>query len=418
MTATSQSHRLSHRSSTIHSRAWLRTGGSTSFALLVAMSGFPLCGIAADMDARPVSVVAARQQVLEQTVSVVGTVVARETTLVNAELTGARIASVSAEEGDLVTQGQLLAILNSAQIDVELLQNDAQASSASAQLGQASSALDNAAISREEAEADLQRAEKLVPKGLMSQEALEQRQKTLARANVAVDVARQAIKVAQAAVETVAAARKDIELRLSYTRIVAPVAGRIIRRAAKVGAIASSSGEQLFVIANDDQLELEAEVPQSQFNAIPVGAVAEVSLGEDEPTVQSTVRFIAPELGDRTRLGRARIPLPHGSSAPIGAFASARIAAGSNTGIFLPASAIATTGEASSIKILKDDRIEMRTVALGSRQAGFVQIRSGIDEGDLVVLKSGGFMDVGDAAVPVVVQADASTIAAADGGVR
>ncbi|MDR6666086.1 efflux RND transporter periplasmic adaptor subunit [Rhizobium sp. 1399] len=387
-----------------------RTGRLVSIFLLSATTGLPIHGLAADMEGPKVSVIAARNQVLQQSVSVVGTVVARETTLVNTDLSGARIVSIAAEEGDLVSRGQLLATLDTSRIDVELQQNDAQAASVAAQLGQASSALDNAQISKEEAEADLTRAQKLVPKGLMSQEALEQRQKTLARAEVSVRASRQAVQSAEAAVKTVAAARKDIELRLSYTRIVAPVAGRIINRSAKVGATASSSGEQLFIIANDDQFELEAEIPQAQFDAVPVGAVAHVFLGDGGDGLTSSVRFVAPALADRTRLGRARITLPRGLMAPIGAFASARIEIGSSKGIFLPASAIANSGEEPSIKILRDNRIERKPVLLGFRQAGFVQIRSGVDEGDLVVTKSGGFMEAGDQAVPVMEQADASPV--------
>lgn len=387
-----------------------RTGRLVSIVLLSATVGLPIHGFAADVEAPKVSVIAARAQILEQSVSVVGTVVARETTLVNTDLSEARIVSIAAEEGDLVSRGQLLATLDASRINVELQQNDAQAASAVAQLGQASSALDNALISQEEAEADLTRAQKLVPKGLMSQEALEQRQKTRARAEVSVRASRQAVQSAEAAVKTVAAARKDIELRLSYTRIVAPVAGRIINRSAKVGATASSSGEQLFIIANDDQFELEAEIPQAQFDVVPVGAVAHVFLGDGRDGLTSSVRFVAPALADRTRLGRARITLPRGLMAPIGAFASARIEIGSSKGIFLPASAIAGSGEEPSIKILKDNRIERKPVLLGFRQAGFVQIRSGVDEGDLVVTKSGGFMETGDQAVPVMEQADASPV--------
>ncbi|MBX5008979.1 efflux RND transporter periplasmic adaptor subunit [Rhizobium lentis] len=376
--------------------------------MLLAATALPIRALAADIEGPKVSVIAATAQVLEQSVLVVGTIVARETTLVNTDLSGARIVSIAAEEGDLVSRGQVLATLDTSRIDVELQQNDAQAASAAAQLGQASSALDNAMISQEEAEADLIRAQKLVPKGLMSQEALEQRQKALARAEVSVRASRQAVRSAEAAIKTVAAARKDIELRLSYTRIVAPSAGRIIHRSAKVGATASSSSEQLFIIANDDQFELEAEIPQAQFDVVPVGAVAHVRLDDNREGLTSAVRFVAPALADRTRLGRARIALPPGLTAPIGALASARIQIGSSKGIFLPASAIAGTGEEPSIKILRDNRIERKPVLLGWRQAGFIQIRSGVNEGDLVVAKAGGFLEAGEQAIPIVVQADAS----------
>ncbi|WP_193771618.1 efflux RND transporter periplasmic adaptor subunit [Mesorhizobium sp. M2E.F.Ca.ET.219.01.1.1] len=388
---------------------FMKVGQRISLVLVLAASGLPGRGLAADGQAPRVTVVAASEKVLEQTVSAVGTVVPRETTLVNADLEGSKINSIRAEEGDLVAQGQVLATLDASKLDIELLQNDAQRSSMPAQLGQAFSALESAMISRDEAEADLRRAEKLVPKGVLSQEALEQRQKALARAEVTVDSSRQAVKVAQAAVETAAAARKDIELRLSYTKIIAPVAGRIVKRSAKVGGVTSSSSEQLFVIANNDEFELEAEIPQAQFNSISVGASTTISLDDGASTLKSAVRFIAPALADGTRLGRARIPLPHGgAAAPVGAFASAQIDVGSRAGIFLPSSAITNTGETPSITILKDNRIERKAVSLGVRRGGLVQVRTGVDEGDLVVLKSGGFMDVGDEAIPVMEQADAS----------
>jgi HlyD family secretion protein len=387
-----------------------RTRRLASILLLSAAAGLPIQGLAADMEGPKVSVIAARAQVLKQSVSVVGTVVARETTLINTDLSGARIVSITAEEGDLVGRGQVLATLDTSRFDVELQQNDAQVASAAAQLGQASSARDNALILQEEAEADLARAQKLVSKGLMSQETLEQRQKMLARAKVSVRASSLAVQSAEAAVETVAAARKDIELRLGYTRIASPVAGRIISRSAKVGATASSSSGQLFIIANDDQFELEAEISQVQFDAVAVGAVAHVFLGDGRDGLTSVVRFVAPALADRTRLGRARIALPRGLPAPIGGFASARIEIGSSKGIYLPASAIASFGDEPSIKILKDNRIERKPVLLGFRQAGFVEIRSGVDEGDLVVTKAGGFMEAGDQAFPVMVHADASSV--------
>lgn len=385
-----------------------------SVALALTILGCPASGFASDTEVPTISVIPAKEQKLERTVSVVGTIVPRETTLVNVDLEGAKIDSIMAEEGDVVVRGQVLATLDSSKINVELLQNDAQKDSAIAQRGQATSALDNAVITRDEAKADLQRGEKLVSKGLLSQEILEQRQSVLARAEAAVNSAKQAVKVADAAVETIAAARKDIELRLSYTRIVAPAAGRILTRSAKVGAIASSSGEQLFVIANDDQFELEAEIPQSQYYNIAAGAMADISTGDGTSPLKGVVRLIAPALTDATRLGRARITLPHTGRIPVGAFASARIDIGGNSGIFLPSSAITDMGDEPSVKILKDNRIEQKAVSLGVRQAGLVQIQSGIDEGDLVVLKSGSFMDVGDRAVPFTIQADASTKAVID----
>jgi multidrug efflux pump subunit AcrA (membrane-fusion protein) len=84
-----------------------------------------------------VSVISVTQQTLKRKVTVVGTIVPRETTLVNVDLAGATIETIVVEEGDLVTQGQLLVELDASTPRVELLQNDAHHDSAKAQIDQA-----------------------------------------------------------------------------------------------------------------------------------------------------------------------------------------------------------------------------------------------------------------------------------------
>jgi RND family efflux transporter MFP subunit len=374
---------------------------ATAFSFLLG----PLAVIGAAVncygaDTPTVSVMAARQETVVRKLTVVGTVVPKETTLINVDLDGTRIETVLVEEGDLVSRGQVLATLDSSKLDVELLQNDAQNASAIAQIGQAESALETALITREETRADLQRGEKLGAKGLLSEEILEQRRNALARASASINSARQAIKAAEAAAKTTQMIRREIERRLRQTTIVSPSAGRILSRTAKVGAIASSSGQPLFVLANDDEFELEVEIPQSQYPDVAAGARASISTGYGQPNLAGFVRFVAPALADGTRLGRARIGLARGRYVPAGAFATAEIEIGNDSGIFLPSSAITGNEDDPSVKILKDNRIEQKRVSLGVRQSGYVQVRTGLAVGDLIVLRAGSFVNVGDSALP------------------
>lgn len=354
-------------------------------------------------DTPTVSVVTATQQELKRKVTVVGTIVPSETTLVNVDLAGSRIEAILVEEGDLVAAGQPLLQLDAALLQVELLQNDAQKDSTEAQLGQAKRHLESAIITQAEARAELARAEKLNEKSVLSDEAVAQKRFADARAMVSVNSAAEAVKVAEAAVRTVEAARQDILLRLRRTKILAPAAGRILSRTAKVGAIASSSGQPLFSIAADDAFELEVEIPQSQFAKVKDGARARITSGDGSAPLDGVVRFVAPALSDTTRLGRAKITLPRGLTIPAGALATADIEAGSAIGIFVPSSAIAGTDSDPVVKIVRDNRIEQKSVLLGVRQSGLVHVRSGLSMGDLVVLKSGSFMNAGNRALPLEV---------------
>jgi RND family efflux transporter MFP subunit len=360
----------------------------------------------AQEDVATVSVAAAQSGEIDDQIDVVGTIVAREETLINVDLDGAKIVKILVEEGDAVESGQLLATLDATKIEVELLANDAQWASAMALIGQAQSAVETAKIMKREAEADLKRGEMLNSKGVLADETLEQRRNASSRASAALWSAEQALSAARANVLTSQAQRKDIEVRLERTRITATAKGKIIRRSAKVGAIASSSGAPLFVIATEGELELEAEIPQSQLSRLHAGAASTILLFSDLPPVNGQLRFVAPALAIDTRMGRVRIALPKGIETPIGAFARAEIHVGKKSGVFLPSTVLVEIDGNAHVMVIKQNRIEQRSVETGFRRNGLVEIVSGLGIGDIVVLKAANFVSVGDAVTTYQVSYD------------
>lgn len=350
----------------------------------------------ADGPKQTVSAIVARSATLVEKIGVVGTIVAREETLINADVDGLKIEAILEEAGDRVTRGQLLATLDSAKIEADQLRNDAQTQNAEALVGQARAAILGAAVTREEADVDLQRSLKLSARGLVATEAVEQRRNSLSRAQANLDSAQQSLKVAEAAVLTADAERHDIAVRRSRTRIIATTDGKIISRNAKVGAMTSASGGPLFVIANAGTVELEAEVPQSQLFRLKVGATAAVSVGMDLPPLNGHVRLVAPSLTGETRLGRLRITLPDGLDMPIGAFAKADLDAATSSGVFLPSSAIVDAPGGAQVQVIRQNRVESRAVETGLRTGGVVEIRAGITPGDVVVLRAASFLAAGD----------------------
>jgi RND family efflux transporter MFP subunit len=376
-----------------------------AFALLTFLASGTTSAWPQD-DVVTVSVVAAQSGEVEGGITVVGTIVAREETQVSVDLDGVRIDTILVEEGDTIQRGQLLATVDAEKIEVELLLNDARQSNASAVVGQAESAVETAEISKRESEADLARSLKLAAKGVVSGETLEQKQNAADRSAASLRSAEKALDVARAVRLTAQAERKDIQLRLQRTRLVAPISGKIMTRTAKVGAMATSSGLPLFVIANDGALELEAQIPQSQFSRLRAGSRTMVSFHPDSAPTEGLLRFIAPAVDVATRLGRVRIALPNGVDAPVGAFARAQILTGAGSGIFLPDTAVIATDIGPEVKVVKDGKVASRQIVIGSSNSGLVEVRSGLAVGEFVVLKASAFVSAGDAVTPYQVSYD------------
>ncbi len=359
---------------------------------------------AATQDVVPtVSVVKAARQALSQKVIVTGTLVAREQVLVTPGVEGLKIESISYDAGDRVEEGAVLARLAVDTIDVLLAQNTSQLASTDAQIAQARAQVSSAeALATQTAQA-LERGRALVGNSSMSKDAFDQRQLAADQAKAQLQVAKEALSAAEAQRKLVEAQRAETELRRSKTEIRAPRAGLILSRNAVVGQVASASGNPLFVIAENGDIELDADVTETLLPELKVGqkvAVRPSGVGE---AVAGVVRLVLPEINATTRLGKARIALPEGKDLRVGAFARGTVEVARSEGLVLPVTAIADGSDGSIVQVVKDGLVDTRKVKTGLTDAGFVEVTDGLADGELVVSKAGTFLRDGDKVKPQVV---------------
>lgn len=350
-----------------------------------------------------VSVVSAARQALSQKVIVTGTLVAREQVMVTPGVDGLKIESIFFDAGDRVEEGAVLARLAVDTIDVLLAQNTSQLASTDAQIAQARAQISSAeALATQTAQA-FERGRALVGSNSIAKEAFEQRQMAADQAKAQLQVAREALTAAEAGRKLVEAQRAELELRRSKTEIKAPRAGLILSRNAVVGQVAGASGNPLFVIAENGDIELDADVTETLLPQLEVGQKVTVQPSGATETVDGEVRLVQPEINAATRLGKARIALPDGKDLRVGAFARGTVEVGRSDGLVLPVSAIADEAGASKVQVVKDGVVETREVKTGLSDAGLVEVTEGIAEGELVVSKAGTFLRGGDKVKPQVV---------------
>ncbi|MBB3236778.1 efflux RND transporter periplasmic adaptor subunit [Phyllobacterium endophyticum] len=355
---------------------------------------------------RAVSVVAARSGELDQTVRVIGTLVAKEEVLVHAGLDSddhAKVVEILAEAGDRVRAGQLLARLDSSRIEIELMQSDAKVARADAAIKQALSQIEDARAVEVQTRSTRDRSVKLQAKGAVSNQALEENETALMRAISAVGLAQQTLGMAQADRLLAEAERSDVRSRLARTSIIAPNAGFIIRRSVQLGALGSSSTEAFFSIARDGDVELSGEVAQAEFSRIQDNSSARVELLDGRAPVEGRVRLKSAELSAGSRLGRIRISMPNPSGIFIGAFARADVVVKRAIGVIVPDTSVVNLAGSDRVQVISNGKIQTRVVAIGVRSNGLVQLNSGLSAGETVVLKGDNFLSEGEPITPVKV---------------
>jgi HlyD family secretion protein len=187
----------------------------------------------------------------------------------------------------------------------------------------------------------------------------------------------------------------------STVSISAPAGGIVIAAPTVVGETASARGEPLFRIVADDDLELSAEIPAKQASRLAPGQAAKVKVaGLDE--APGRVRVASTTVDPTTQVGRVHISLERSPMLRVGAFARAAIEVGESCGAAVPLSALLFGPDGPTVQVIRENRIETRRVTVGLFGQGTAQIREGLAEGDLIVVRAGAFLREGDPVRPMV----------------
>ncbi|WP_051228635.1 efflux RND transporter periplasmic adaptor subunit [Pleomorphomonas oryzae] len=351
-----------------------------------------------------VSVVKADRQALSQKVIVTGTLVAREQVLVTPGVEGLKIESIAVDAGDRIEAGAVLARLAVDTIDVQLAQNTSQLASSDAQIAQARAQITSAEASATQSSKALERGQALVGTNAIAKEAFEQRQLAADQANAQVAVARQTLASAEAGRKLIEAQRAELELRRSKTEIKAPRAGLVLSRNAVVGQVAAASGNPLFVIAENGDIELDADVTETLLPELKVGQKVAVQPSGSATVVKGVVRLVQPEINAATRLGKVRIALPASEELRVGAFARGTVEVAHSEGLVLPVTAVTDEDGVPTVQVVKDGVVDTRKVKTGLTDAGLIEVKDGVAEGELVVSKAGTFLRGGDKVKPQVIE--------------
>jgi RND family efflux transporter MFP subunit len=320
---------------------------------------------------------------IAQRLSANGNITAWQEASVGAESNGLRLTEVRVNVGDAVKAGQVLATFAA-----ETIQAD---------VGQARAGLMEAEANAADAAANADRA-----RGLQSSGALSAQQ--IAQYLTAEQTARARVEAARA---TLAAQ----QLRLNFTRVLAPDSGIISSRTATVGAVVGA-GTELFRMIRQGRLEWRAEVTSTELARISAGTTAMVTTASGAQ-IKGRVRMIGPTVDPQTRNALVYVDLPaspQAGAAKAGMFARGEFELGSSDALTVPQQAVVVRDAFSYVfRLGENSRVLQVKVETGRRTGDRVEILKGIDANATVVVNGAGFLNDGD----VVRLADAAVPAPA-----
>jgi RND family efflux transporter MFP subunit len=289
--------------------------------------------------------------------------------------------------GQHVADGELLAVIDTPELDQQLSQ-------ARAALLQVEAAAAQAKASRDLAHVNLERYRVLKPAGVASQQELDQY-----GAQAVVDDAN--VQAAEAAIEAQRANLARLARLKSFARVTAPFAGIVSSRSVEVGSLVTAgNGTPLFEVSATDPVRVFAEVPQDVASSVRTGLPARVHVREfPERKFEGTISFAAGVLNPDTRTMRTEVRVPNKDGALLaGMYAEVWLDLSAAHVVYeLPATALVATADGLRVATVgNDQRVHFVAVAVERDAGATIQVASGLRGDEHIVRLGAAILSEGD----------------------
>jgi RND family efflux transporter MFP subunit len=311
----------------------------------------------------------------QRSLTLPGTVRALEETVVYSRASG-YVRNWHGDIGDKVKEGELLAEIDTPEVDHQIGQARAQLAQAEAGLTLAKA---NSAFSKQ----NFERYKKLVPTGVASEEEYE-------KTHAAADVDEANVTVAQANVEAQRANLQRLAQMKAFARVLAPFSGSITERSLERGQLVNAgNGSPLYRIAATDPVRVFVQVPQDVAPGIGVGAPATVKVREfagHDFAGQISRAAGALDTSTRTMTVEVQVPNPK-SELLIGMYAEVALSLPvPHRVLTVPATALVNDAKGLRVAVVGPaDRVRWATVVIERDTGSTIEVASGLEPTDRVV---------------------------------
>ncbi len=273
----------------------------------------------------------------------------------------ARVESINVAAGSAVQTGEVIAILDSEDLQ--------------ARLEQAMAALAAARTRRDQSQREHERLREIFASGAASELELNR--------------ARAAFEAAEAEVRRAEQAQREAETVVSYATIRAPITGSVIEKLVEAGDTVGP-GQPMIVLYDPDRMQLVASVRESLTQRLRVGEMVDVRIDALDLQCAGQISEIVPEAaaGSRSFLVKVTGPCPEGVYS--GMFGRLLIPLDEEQVLVIPEEAVRRVGQVELVEVIVGDRVLRRAVRTGrAMPQGRIEVLSGLREGEIVALPQG-----------------------------
>jgi RND family efflux transporter MFP subunit len=353
---------------------------------------------------RQVRVVSAAEDTVARGTVATGTLAAEDQVVLSFKVAG-RLSEIAVDLGSRVRQGQTIAQLDATDFRLRTKQAEATLQQARARLGLRPEGTDNrvdlertplvrqARAMFNEARHNHDRMVELWGRGLIARTELDTAATNFQVAEGRYQDALEEVRMRQAVLTE---RQSDLEIarqQLLDTALQAPMDGAVRQRHASVGEYLEE-GAPIVTVVRMHPLRLRLSVPERVATSVRLGQRVHVKVEGDPTVYEGQVTRLSPAISeqDRTLSLEAEVPNEHGQLRP-GTFAEAEIITKAEArAVLVPASAIITFAGIEKVMIVEAGVSVEKRVQTGRRYGDRVEIVTGLEPDDVVVVEPGNLV--------------------------
>jgi RND family efflux transporter MFP subunit len=310
------------------------------------------------------------------------------------------VKTINVDIGDQVKQGDLLATLEIPELKEDMDKAEAQELRNEKEIDRAAAAYDDAHLAFTRLEA----VNKTRP-NLVAQQELDTAKSHDSAADAALAVAKQEVQVSKAEVN-------KLRTMLDYCKITAPFSGVVTKRYADEGSLVqggvspSATAMPLVRLSQNDRLRLDFPVSVSYVERIKQGDPVEIRIQAMGKTISGKICRFTRKVNTDTRTMEAEVDVPNADFALTpGVYAIAAMKLDRREKVLtVPAEAISNHRAPTVLVLNKDNVLEEHPVTLGLETADRLEVVSGVNENDLVMIGSRSQVKPGQKVEPKLTQ--------------
>ncbi len=208
--------------------------------------------------------------------------------------TPGRVAELRVAEGALVEQGDVLAVMDTRELEAQLARAKADAARAESQVEEVGALIAQRRVELTLAQDEFARSQTLAERGVNSQSVAEQKATQRAAAEAVLNAAIAQLHTAERGVDAAEALVSQYETQIEDATLTAPTFGRILYRLAQPGEVLGSGG-RVVTLLDLSQVYMEVFLPAPEATRTGLGAEARIRVDGIAYAIPAYVSFVSPE---------------------------------------------------------------------------------------------------------------------------